>query len=74
MILIMLGRMHAVHVCMYTCLYVCVHLCMYVGVYVRLEQAGSGLFWISPGLLGFLWVALGFWASLDVSQPASQLP
>ena len=57
-----------VHIFMYTCLYVCMYLCMYVGVYVRLEQAVSGLYKISPGNLEFVWAVLGFWSSLDVSR------
>ena len=60
-----------VHIFMYTCLYVCMYLCMYVGVHVRLEQAVSGLFKISPGNLEFVWAVLGFWSSLDVSRPFS---
>ena len=68
--LIMIARMY---VCayIYVHMFVCMYLCMYVGVHVRLEQAVSGLFKISPGNLEFVWAVLGFWSSLDVSRPFS---
>ena len=37
------------------------HLCIYVGEYVRLEQAGSGVFGVSPGRLAGVISWLASW-------------